>query len=163
MPHTKRSAHTPALVFSIMKKFFLCSSLVVLFFAASACSSEDAPETTPEKTYAPGDSLEVVGLLVDTNCFSRDRANIGLDHPHPVPEGQMGPACARFCARQGFPVAILTGGDPDGKVWILLANGQVLADYMAGTVRARGLVRSDGILIPERIELKTDDGWTFIL
>ncbi len=146
-----------------MKKYSLLFALAVLLFAASACSSGDTPQATQEKTYAPGDSLEVVGLLVDTNCFSRDKANIGLDHPHPVPEGQRGPACARFCARQGFPVAVLTDGAPDGKVWILLANGQVLADYMAGTVRARGLVRSDGILIPERIELKTDDGWTFIL
>ncbi|GIV61994.1 MAG: hypothetical protein KatS3mg044_0860 [Rhodothermaceae bacterium] len=138
-------------------------TMLLLLLGAAACSPQSASSPKEETTYAPGDSIEVIGLLVDTNCFARNRDNIGVDHPAPVPEGQRGPGCARFCARQGFPVAVLTGGKPDGKVWILVTNGLVLADYMARTVRARGRVRSDGVLIPERIELQTDEGWTFIL
>ncbi len=133
--------------------------VVLLLITLPACNRAEVDT----RVYNPGDSLEVVGTLIDTNCFSRSRENLGVDHPQPIPEGQKGPACARFCARQGFPVAVLAGGKAEGRVWILMTNGMVLADYMAQTVRARGVVRSDGILIPERIELETDNGWTFIL
>ncbi|GIV59486.1 hypothetical protein GQ464_006100 [Rhodocaloribacter litoris] len=146
-----------------MRRFCFIALVTALFAAVVACDPQPSPEQKTEPVYQPGDSLEVVGLLVDTNCFAGDPQNIGPDHPSPVPEGQAGPGCARFCARMGFPVAVLTGGDPGGKVWILLTNGQVLADYMSRTVRARGRVRSDGVLVPERIELRTGDGWTFIL
>lgn len=145
-----------------MKRFILWLPAVFGLFTLTACTRTDAPPVDT-RVYAPGDSLEIVGTLIDTNCFSRSRENAGMDHPQPIPEGQRGPACARFCAMQGFPVGVLVGAPENGRVWILMTNGMVLADYMAGTVRARGTVRSNGILTPERVELKTEDGWTFIL
>lgn len=133
----------------------------------SACTSrpeiEDS-ESLPEAiSYARGDTINVIGLLVDTRCFAANKKNIGMDHPDPVPTSQTGAACARYCALQGFPVGVATGG-ADGPVWILLSSPQVLADYMEQTVRVRGVVRSEGVLIPERVEMRTTDGgWTFVL
>ena len=133
----------------------------------SACSSKpdvgDSASAREAGLYAQGDTISVNGLLVDTRCFAANRQNLGMDHPDPVPTSQTGPACARYCALQGFPVGVAVDG-PEGPVWILLSSPQVLADYMEQTVRVRGVVRSEGVLTPQRVEMQTTDGgWTFIL
>lgn len=146
---------------------WLAVPAVIGLLFLSACSSrpdvEDSVPLSEAISYARGDTINVSGLLVDTRCFAANRQNIGMDHPDPVPTSQTGAACARYCALQGFPVGVATGG-ADGPVWILLSSPQVLADYMEQTVRVRGVVRSDGVLIPERVEMQTaDGGWTFVL
>lgn len=78
------------------------------------------------------------------------------------PEGFV-KACAQACANMGFPAAVLKNGDPDDEVWVLIAVPAFLANYMAETVRVRGVVRSAGILIPERVEIRDGDEWLTIM
>ena len=61
-------------------------------------------------------------------------------------------------------MALLEGGDPEGRVWILGGYpSQLYADYMAGTVRVEGEVRSQGVILPSKVEYKNGNTWTRIL
>ena len=154
-----------------MMKAALLVSILLLSLSAAGCK-EQSPKARPDSGVAPlsssteadepiqGDSLVVVGTLIDTRCFSLDRANLRADH---IRDGQQVKACAQACANLGFPVAVLENGDPANDPWVLITVSQALADYMAGTVRVTGIVRSAGVLIPERIELQVGNEWTFIL
>ena len=128
------------------------------FMVAAGCQ-QPRPERVAIE-YARGDSLEVSGTLIDSRCFNLDPANVGVDHIRP--EGFV-KACAQACANMGFPAAVLKNGDPDDDVWVLIAVPAILADYMAETVRVRGVVRSAGILIPERVEIRDGDEWLTIM
>lgn len=138
------------------------------FFAImmlSACGEtqvESAELDAP--VYAAGDTVSVSGILIDTRCLAANWSNIGMDHEDPVPTSHTGEACARFCAREGFPVGLATGTKKDSPVWMLLSTPPLLSDYMAQTVRIRGVVRSEGIITPLRVEAKRPDGgWTFVI
>ena len=136
---------------------------VVFVLGLGACTQKASePEPAAQTIYAPGDSIQVAGRLVDTRCFHLDKeANIHNDHTRP--EGQV-PACAQACARQGIPVALLEDGDLQGRVWILGGYpSQLYAEYMAGTVRVEGEVRSQGVILPSKVEYKNGDTWTRIL
>jgi hypothetical protein len=131
----------------------------------SACGQKEDPGQNPEAEvteYAAGDTVLVSGILLDTRCFAASKQNYGIDHPEPVPTSQEGPACARYCAMQGFPVGLATAGR-NGPVWMLLSTPPVLADYMAQYVRISGVVRSKGVLTPERIEMKSGNDWIFVM
>ncbi len=97
---------------------------------------------------------------MDTRCLSLDPANAGVDHIRP--EGKV-PGCARACANAGFPVAVLVGGRPEADVWVLVTAPAIFADYMAAPVRVRGIVRSQGVLIPHRVEYRDGDKWLTIM
>ena len=130
----------------------------VLALALAACGprGDTNPGSTPV-SYAKGDTLVVIGTLVDTRCFALDKSNIGDDHIRP--EGHV-PACGTACAMQGIPVAVLEGGVPTGKPWILVSYpSQIFAEYIASTVRVLGQFGSDGILVPINVDIETDDGW----
>jgi hypothetical protein len=153
-------------------RYFGRGNRTILFVAAaftglmmfSGCSERIEVEKIDEEIYAVGDTVNVSGTLVDTRCLSSNWSNINMDHPDPVPTSQTGEACAIYCARQGFPVGLATGPEPDSTVWMLLSTPQLLSDYMAQTVRIRGVVRSEGILTPVRVEAKKPDGgWTFVI
>ncbi len=136
--------------------------LALLLGLAAACN-RPAPETpaNARPAYAQGDTVEVTGVLVDTRCFHLDKAANRADD-HLRPEGRV-PGCGAACARQGIPVAVLEGGQPDGYVWVLSFSPQVFADYMGKTVRVRGDFRADGIMVPLRVEMQTGDTWTVIM
>ncbi len=108
-----------------------------------------------------GDTLTVVGTLVDTRCFAIDERNVANDHI--LPEGDV-TGCGTACAMQGIPVAVLEGGEPSGKPWILVSYpSQIFAEYVATTVRVIGQYGADGIIVPISVDTKTDDGWARIL
>jgi len=139
-----------------------CIGLLCVMLSACTQSVSDE-QTTATKTYALGDSIMVSGVLVDSRCFYLDKpTNRNVDHIRPEPEGRV-PGCGKACALQGFPVAVLEGGDLEGMVWILSFPSQVFADYMAQTVRVYGEFRSEGIVIPNRVEMQTSDGWLRIM
>ncbi len=146
------------------RRLLKASPLLVWLAVMSGCQQDERPAVVREdaRVYAQGDTIQVAGILLDTRCFAANRQNYGMDHPHPVPTSQEGAACARYCALQGFPVGLATEGR-DGPVWMLLSTPPVLADYMAQYVRIRGVVRSKGVLIPERIEMKSGDEWKFVM
>ncbi len=145
-------------------------SIILLSGALLAgCTADDASQEQSEAsghdplqgaaTYAlvQGDTTVISGTLVDTHCYADDHENVGPDHDRP--EGHV-PDCAALCARQGLPVGVLMD---DETVWVLVTAPAVLADYMAGTVRVTGEVRSQGVLIPHRVEVQRGDEWTFVL
>lgn len=143
----------------------LVFAVLLLGFAAACQKATPDPDgaeeaAAPARSYEQGDSLRVSGVLIDTRCFALDPSNLTNDHTRP--EGEV-PNCARACAQQGFPVAVLEDGDPDGYVWVLSFPPQVFADYMAATVRVDGVFRSEGILIPHRVAMESGDGWTVIM
>jgi len=111
--------------------------------------------------YAIGDTLTIIGTLVDTKCFALDKRNITDDHE--LPEGHV-PACGTACAMQGIPVAVLEGGTASGTPWILVSYpSQIFADYIATTVRVLGQYGAEGIIVPIHVDTETDEGWARIL
>lgn len=134
-----------------------CALLGILLLGS--CTTESAPPAGPQA----GDAIELEGTLIDSRCFPLDDRNAGPDHYRPEPEGFV-TACARACAMQGFPVAVLENGDPEGNVWVLMTVPAMLADYMSQQVRISGTVRSAGLLIPDRIETYSSQGeWLTVL
>ena len=140
---------------------------VFLFFllSLSACGDVKVNQkrVAAAVAYSVGDTLEVSGILIDTRCFAANSSNAGMNHADPVPTSQTGPTCAKYCALQGFPVGLLEFNE-NATTWMLLSNSQLLSDYMGRTVRIRAVVRSQGVLIPERVEAKVfEDKWTYVL
>lgn len=140
----------------------LLSGAVLAGCAADKNSPEQREESgrsTSQSTFAleRGDTTTISGTLIDTHCYADDPDNVGRHH-----DRQRGHVrdCAALCARQGLPAGVLAD---DGTVWVLVTAPAVLADYMAGTVRIRGEVRSDGVLIPHRVEVRRGNEWTFVL
>ncbi len=51
-----------------------------------------------------------------------------------------------------------------GQVWFLGGYpSQLYADYMAGTVRVEGEIRSTGVILPSKVEYKGGNTWKRIL
>jgi hypothetical protein len=63
--------------------------------------------------------MTVKGQVVDQTCYTKDKANAGMDH------GDM-KDCATVCAKKGAPLAILTD---DGKLYTI--TGGLAADKNA--------------------------------
>lgn len=83
----------------------------------------------------------VTGQLVDTACYSKDKANTGNEHKG------MGATCAQDCAKKGTPVALLTS---DGKVYqvtggLAADNNAKLVPHMSHTMEITGdVTEKDG-------------------
>ncbi len=141
--------------------FMLGCALLGLFLFSGCQSGGPSPAEEPAPVYEQGQSISMEGILIDTRCYPLNMdINRGMDHERP--EGFV-KACATACAMQGFPVAILRGGEPDGEVWVLMTVPAVLADYMAEQIRVQGTVRSTGVLIPERVETLSEGEWLTVL
>lgn len=120
----------------------------VLALAITACAPDAPPTPAVAAGIAPGDTITVVGTLIDAKCHAE------------APSAD----CSGVYARQGFPVAVLETQPPRQNVaWMLVTVPQALADYVDGTVRVTGEVRSFGVLIPHRVELRNGEAWTYIM
>lgn len=133
-----------------------------MIFGLAACSQDQSQASRSEhRDYERGDTLTVVGTLVDTRCFAINKTNVTDDHT--LPEGNI-PGCGTACAMQGIPVAVLEGGKASGKPWILVSYpSQIFAEYIATTIRVIGQYGADGILVPIHVDTETDEGWARIL
>ncbi len=96
--------------------------------------------------------VAVEGTLVDSKCYGMMRSNTGNDHQSP--DGLM-KGCATKCAKDGIPVAVL---QKNGKVLILAAPAAVFAPHMAKHVRVVGKVPFEGTIIPDKVEVLSEDG-----
>ena len=65
----------------------------------------------------------VRGILVDSACYTKDKANTTNAHKG------MTETCAQDCAKKGSPVALVT---PDGKVYMV--TGEIAANTNAKLV-----------------------------
>jgi hypothetical protein len=84
----------------------------------------------------------LTGLLVDSACYAKNKANAGMAHTH---EG-MGRICAQTCAREGFPVWLVAA---DGKAYqiegdLAADNNARLVPHMANTVTVVGDIDEKG-------------------
>ena len=94
----------------------------------------------------------VTGILIDTHCYSLDRAYAADDHrtPNGTIEG-----CAEACAKLGIPVGVLTAS---GDVVVLLVPAPDLADHMGSEARAVGRRTFANSLRPDSVFVKDDGG-----
>jgi len=151
-----------------MRYFISACLLMGIIYAGSGCSGgNQQPDPSHTNTgsdadqYAEGDTLSFRGTLIDTHCYSLDQENIGEDHT--LPESGFREDCAQYCANLGYPVAVLVGGKPGNKVWIMRFSSQVFAEYMANEVRVDAEFISNGLAEPFKVEMKTEDGWIQII
>jgi len=122
--------------------------------AASPPAARSAGSTVT--TGYPTGSASVEGTLIDTHCYSLDRAYASDDHRTP---GGTIEGCAAACARLGIPVGLLTDS---GEVVVLLAPSSDLADHMGHEARAVGK-RVLGALRPDSISVRDSSGaWTAV-
>jgi hypothetical protein len=132
--------------------------LLPMLLAAGCASGPGASRPIPEvapPTGSPGARATVVGTLIDTHCYSLDRAYAADDHR--TPNGTI-EACAQACARLGIPVGLLTSS---GSVVVLLAPSPDLADHMGDEARAVGTRTLNGSLRPDSVFVHDDgDAWT---
>jgi hypothetical protein len=101
-----------------MRKLSLMVAVIVLSFSASAVAAE------------------VTGVLVDLDCYTKDKANTTNAHKG------MGETCAQSCAKNGGTVALVT---EKGDVYELMAMGALageknakLVPHMSHTVTLTG-------------------------
>ena len=100
-------------------KRMVASAVAAAFVVALA-----APALADEKT--------VKGEVVDVQCYTKDKANVGKDHE----------ACALSCARRGNQMGILAA---DGTVYLISGdyskeNNKKLIEFVAKQVEAKGEV-----------------------
>ena len=134
--------------------------LLLPFLAVVGCASSRSASPPPLGTpagRAPGSLATVEGTLIDTRCYSQDRAFKANDHRtgDAVIEG-----CAQACAKLGIPVALLTSS---GDVVVLLAPSPDFADHMGREARAVGRWALDGAVRPDSAFVRGDGGaWTAV-
>jgi hypothetical protein len=135
-------------------RFGLLLCTVAGFLLLSACGSDATSSrshagadssTTPA---APRDTLTLTGTLIDATCHAQHEADASR--------------CEGTYVRKGYPVGLKTGHDRS-SVWILITVPQALGDYLTATARVTGVVRSDGVLIPHRMEVHDGAEWTTVM
>lgn len=104
--------------------------------------------------------VTVTGTLVDTKCYGMNKDNVMNTHAAEMEGGEMGevPNCATACATMGIPVGVLEGGAEEGQVYVLIAPATAFAEYMAKEARITGEMAYEGGIIPEKVEVKNEDG-----
>lgn len=96
----------------------------------------------------------VEGTLVDAKCYlmaagmNKPEMNFGNDHMVKGHDGNMMkmPSCATACANMGIPAAIVEGGKPGGKTYIIIAPASTFAEHMAKNARITGTLTDAGII-----------------
>ena len=134
--------------------FLLLLPLVVSGCASGLAASPPAAHSagaTGATGDAPG-SASVEGTLIDTHCYSLDRAYASDDHRT---AGGTIEGCAEACARLGIPVGLLTDS---GEVVVLLVPSPDLADHMGHEARAVGTRVLNGALRPDSVSVRDSSG-----
>jgi len=133
---------------------------IFLGMSVAACQSEPS---TPERAGATNssasdaagaeiaarDTITLTGTLIDATCHAQAAPGATAE-------------CEGKYVEAGYPVGIQTDADRE-SVWILVAVPQALGDYLTSTVRVTGVVRSEGVLIPHRMEVQNGSTWTSIM
>jgi len=138
----------------------VASVLLLLPFLAVGCAGSrpaSSPALGASADRAPGSLAAVEGTLIDTRCYSQDRAFRANDHKI---GGAVIEGCAQACAKLGIPVALLT---TSGDVILLLAPSPDFADHMGREARAVGRWALNGAVRPDSAFVRGDGGaWTAV-
>jgi len=126
-------------------------ALALLIVAGCQTQPEEAASPDPSADAASQaavwDTVTVTGRLIDATCHSRD-----------VPPSD----CEGRYVAQGYPVGLRTDSGA-GSVWMLIMVPQAVGDYLSTPARVTGVVRSKGVLIPHRMEVKNGTTWTSVM
>ena len=123
--------------------------------ASGLAASRPAADVVAAASARSAAPATVVGILIDSHCYSLDRSYAADDHR--TPSGTI-EGCARACAQLGIPVALLTDS---GEIVVLLAPSPDLADHMGREARAVGHRSFDGSLRPDSLFVHGNgDAWT---
>lgn len=110
---------------------------------------------TPEKA----ELVTVTGTFIDTKCYGMNHDNHQNDHMVMKGDKMMKvPNCATACASMGIPAGLLEKGEKDGKVHVIIAPAGTFAQHMAKEARITGTVVYEGAIMPEKVEVKNDQG-----
>ncbi len=126
---------------------------VLLVFMVGFAGTMNAPQgETPDK-------ITVEGKLIDSKCYGMNHDNHNDEHTV-MKDGQamQMPACGTACAAMGVPVAVLEGGQKDGKVYMIIGSAAGFKDYMAKEVKFEGEQAYAGALIPAKFWVKGENG-----
>lgn len=136
--------------------YVLVTGLAMLL--VSACSHEESDPPAAAQSWTPGDSLVVIGTLMDAQCFAQHKKELGSKAAHE----QAGTFdCSGQFVEQGAPAALLEKSSTprDEATWILVSVPQMLRNHMADRARVSGQFRSNGVLVPHRIDIDDDGEW----
>lgn len=136
--------------------YVLATSLIVLLIGA--CSTEESDPPAAAQSWTPGDSLVVIGTLMDAQCFAQQKEERGPKAAHE----QAGTFdCSGQFVEQGAPAALIEENTlpRDEATWILVSVPQMLRNHMADRARVSGQFRSNGVLVPHRIDIDDDGEW----
>ena len=101
---------------------------------------------------ASADTIEVEGLLVVSDCRGVSYRQISLSEPALL-------EIAAGCAKRGVPLAVLVGDRDNGVLYTLVSPSPLLSGYLAKPVRLTGEEIAPRVVVPERLEIRTETGW----
>ena len=98
------------------------------------------------------DTIEVEGLLVVSDCRGVSYQQISLTEPALLD-------IAAGCAKRGVPLAVLVGDKETGVLYTLVSPSPLLSQYLAKPARLTGEEIAPRVVIPEKLEIRTESGW----
>ena len=78
---------------------------------------------------------------------------------HMMPGNKNAPKCRIVWAMMEFPVGVLEGREPGGKVYLIVAPAGGYAEFMAQEIRVEGYEAYPGASILSEIWVKEYDKW----
>ena len=149
-----------------------CATLPIALFTVLALiagcqpsdESNDAPSESAAAAAEPGDSVQVVGRLIDARCYASMRDELGDAEAH---EHAGTFECSGQFVGEGAPAALVVDnpsgetGEP-AETWIFRAVPQAFANHLGVTVQVEGTVLADGVMDPQSVQVRTEDGWRYI-
>lgn len=121
---------------------------LLLFFGVTFAGTMNVPNS---------DTVTVEGKIIDSKCYGMSEMNAGDDHT--IMGGKKVPKCGTACATIGIPVGVLEGGEPGGKVYLIVGPAGGYAEFMAQEIKIEGEEAYPGAIIPSKFWVKEDDKW----
>ena len=89
----------------------------------------------------------------------RNLAKTNHEDDHMMPGNKNALKCRIVWATMGFPVGVLEGREPGGKVYLIVAPAGGYAEFMAQEIRVEGYEAYPGASILSEIWVKEYDKW----
>ena len=105
-------------------------------------------------SHGGGVRIQVEGLLVVTECRGADYHQISMNTTN-----RSTIEIAASCVRMGAPVAVLTTTESGTQLYTLVSPSKSLAQYIARYARLTGKEIAPHVVIAQKLEIRTADGW----
>lgn len=100
--------------------------------------------------------ITVEGVLVDVQCFAINKSKLKGD---PQADRSLLSTCSPEAAKSGVPVVVWNGLVSGGELITVSAPAYLLAEHLSLPVRVEGELIAPRIVKPEKLEVKTPEGW----